>query len=88
VVRECVTNVHKHAKATQLSIRLDSNGKNLTIGIKDNGIGFDVNAIATGTSGLENMKFRARDAGMTLAISSRPSEGCVVQLVAAIMKET
>lgn len=59
VVQECVTNVIKHAKASQLDISLIKNHDMIEATIEDNGIGFDMNnGLQTSGIGLNNIRSR------------------------------
>ena len=56
-VKEALHNVVKHAQASSVIIKMQTNGK-LEISIHDNGIGFDTNKIRSFSNGLTSMKNR------------------------------
>lgn len=85
VVQEALTNIIRHARASQVSIELEQHGAELQLTIRDNGIGFDVsqalNRAARGASlGLLGMQERVSLVGARLEIESAPSEGTWVRV--------
>ncbi len=75
-IQECLTNVAKHAGATQVEVRLTTTEQALSCTISDNGVGFDP-ATATG-AGLDGLRERVRTLGGTLEIRSAPGAGTTV----------
>ncbi len=68
IVQEALTNALKHAHATQVQVRLIHVGDDLTVSIRDDGVGFDVKAararaVAFGNIGLLSMRERVALAG-------------------------
>ena len=79
IVQEALQNVRKHAAASRVAIGLE--GDALVIG--DNGRGFDLMRLATGTArnfGLQFMRERAELLGGQLQIESRQGEGTRILL--------
>ena len=74
VVREAVTNVAKHARATELEVELSVNDDELSVDVSDNGIGLGPNDDPR-CSGLDNLKNRADIWGGTLTITANESHG-------------
>jgi signal transduction histidine kinase len=72
--REAMHNVIKHAKATQVTVRISFADMLLTVSIQDDGCGFDISAHPTG-HGLVNMKRRLEDIGGSCLIESSPEMG-------------
>jgi signal transduction histidine kinase len=60
MVKECINNVVKHSKATQVEIKIILSEK-LCIKINDNGIGFSYNENDVHHFGLKNLKQRAKE---------------------------
>lgn len=59
IIQECVNNVVRHAKATELYISIHKEGQSLAVMIEDNGIGIDANALLTGKGlGLQSIRSR------------------------------
>lgn len=76
IIQEALTNVYKHAKATEVSINMRMTGKMLVMQISDNGTGFDSSRLSEGTSlGLLGMRERARLVGGSMRISSTQGKG-------------
>jgi two-component system, NarL family, sensor histidine kinase DesK len=71
VIREAVTNIHRHAGATQASVRFESTSEHLSMQICDNGRG---GQSAEG-NGISGMRERIGALGGTLSIESPPKRG-------------
>jgi signal transduction histidine kinase len=80
-VKEALHNIVKHAAAAHVCINFRINHE-LTITIKDDGRGFDVNKNRPYSNGLINMKKRMQDIGGTFEIMN--SEGTQVSLSAPL----
>jgi signal transduction histidine kinase len=70
-IKEALHNVVKHAAAERVNIRMEV-GRELSITIQDDGIGFDSDQIRPFSNGLQNMQKRIREIGGTLSIRSVP----------------
>lgn len=79
---EALSNIARHAQASQVHVRLMSMGSWLEISVQDNGIGFDPEAVEamSGHYGLLGMRERTRLAGGTIEITSRPGSGTTIHL--------
>jgi signal transduction histidine kinase len=80
VIQEALTNVVKHAEASQVCVKLQLNASSVRVQIDDNGKGFDVNNALRGESqarnlGLHGMTERVILLGGTLNILSEPGRG-------------
>jgi PAS domain S-box-containing protein len=73
IVQETLTNVARHAEASQVAISLRREGAELILDIEDDGCGFDPAKIANPSFGLLAMKERALSLGGDLSIESGPS---------------
>jgi signal transduction histidine kinase len=73
MMQEIMQNIIKHANASQITYHIHSNEK-LVIELTDNGKGFDTNASSSG-NGLENLNWRAKEAGCKLNIESSVGKG-------------
>jgi signal transduction histidine kinase len=82
-VKEAVHNVIKHAKATELTVRIELSGRLLTVVVQDDGCGFDPGAESVG-NGLTNMKRRLENIGGTCRVQSEPGKGTKVNLGLAL----
>jgi PAS domain S-box-containing protein len=84
IAQEALTNVVRHAKATQVLVRLTRNTDVLFLSVKDDGVGFDVErlrkrASRAATLGLVSMQERAHAAGGTIEIDSAPDSGTEIR---------
>ena len=70
ILSESLTNIARHAQATQVKVKCIVHGQTLNLEVRDNGRGFDVNQNAGGHYGLLGMHERARLTGGTLTIES------------------
>jgi signal transduction histidine kinase len=81
IVREAVTNAHRHGQAKVITVEL-SNGDGLHLRVADDGQGFDPTAVDdTRGFGLSTMRARARGLGGVLSVESRPARGTTVEVV-------
>jgi signal transduction histidine kinase len=82
IAREALNNILKHAKASTLWIILKQVGTDLSLTIRDDGIGFD---ISTGSHnhgwGLRDMAERADHIGARLTIDSAPESGTTITVI-------
>jgi signal transduction histidine kinase len=75
--QEALTNVQRHAKATEVRVDLECSAQWIELRIKDNGQGF--RSVGPGkTHGLRGIRHRALSLGGTCAIQSAPGQGTMV----------
>jgi two-component system sensor histidine kinase UhpB len=87
IVQEALTNTAKHARASQVLLKLWLDDARLTATVSDDGGGFDVGSgdvaersgLAHGV-GLEGMRERAQLVGADLSIDSRLGAGTTVRV--------
>ena len=82
IAQEALTNVARHAKAKRVSVRLNRNRDQLFLIVKDDGVGFDVNALKDSTPvalGLRGMKERASAVHGRLDVDSAEGQGTQVR---------
>ncbi len=77
IIQEALTNVVRHARADEATIRLWVNADRLCLQVEDRGVGFDVETASRSgrSSGLSGMQERAALLGGQLAIDSAPGKG-------------
>src|SRR5919198_414466 len=81
IVREAVTNAHRHGQAQVITVEL-SNHQGLLLRIADDGQGFDPTAVDdAGGFGLSTMRARARALGGVFSVESQPALGTTVEVV-------
>ena len=84
IAQEALTNIVRHANASEIVVQLSKDQHELVFSIKDNGVGFDLNrlrkrATRAATLGLISMQERAHAAGGTVEIDSETSKGTEVR---------
>jgi PAS domain S-box-containing protein len=82
IAQAALTNVVRHARATQAEVRveLDTDAKTVALEVIDDGRGFD-QTVSTGSLGLFAMRERAEGLGGTLSVRSAPGEGTRVRAI-------
>lgn len=79
IVQESLTNIHKHADATMVTVGLQQHAGQIYLSIADNGKGFDPAQNTTGF-GLQGMRERVAAAGGQFAIYSKSENGCRISV--------
>lgn len=80
IAQEAMVNAAKHAKATHIRVELDRGPTDVSLSIRDNGIGFDVDRLGSRDErglglGLFGMEERATLLGGTFRVWSQPGSG-------------
>jgi signal transduction histidine kinase len=83
VVQEALHNCEKHSGASRVNIRLNDAEDSLSIGVRDDGIGFDPAVVKSGY-GILGMSERATRLGGTFTLDSAP--GCGVSIEVLVPK--
>ncbi len=79
VLQECVSNIIKHANASEINIQLVKHEHNLSMMIEDNGKGFDTSLVNSASGiGLKNMQSRVAFLNGTIEFDSTPNNGTTV----------
>ena len=82
IVGEALTNIHRHAQAQQVWVKVQARQEQAQITIEDDGIGFDPGAISGREHlGLRLMRTRAERSGGSLIVESSPGAGTRVEVV-------
>jgi signal transduction histidine kinase len=79
VVQGALSNVERHASATQVSLRLAIEGSDVLVEVLDNGQGFADQPGLTPAKGLKNLRHRIESLGGQFVVSSTPGSGTRVQ---------
>jgi len=80
VAQEAITNIERHAKASEVRVIWRSNGESAALDITDNGQGFPVGTAGRLDSyGIIGMRERASSIGATLEFTSQPGKGTRVR---------
>ncbi|NJK63472.1 MAG: sensor histidine kinase [Synechococcaceae cyanobacterium SM2_3_1] len=77
ILREGLTNIQRHARATQVQLQGRISSARIQFALKDNGLGFYPTAVPSGY-GLRGMQERAQLLGGHLQVKSAPGEGTAV----------
>ena len=83
LVQEALSNIRKHARASEVGITVRKSGPNLEVAIRDNGSGFDPLDIVPGVHprfGLSTMRERAEASGGTFTLTSHPGQGTSIDV--------
>ncbi len=85
IAQEALQNALRHADAGRLAVELAADDGRLVLIVRDDGVGFDPEAVSirSRTLGLTSMEERAEGLGGTLAIESRAGKGTTVRLEVA-----
>jgi len=79
IVQESLTNIHKHADATMVTVGLQQHAGQIYLSISDNGKGFDPAQNTTGF-GLQGMRERVAALNGQFAIYSASGNGCRISV--------
>ena len=75
IAEEVLTNVERHAAAQQVTVRLAFGNDRIDLVVRDDGVGFDPDAVDPDRYGLTGIQERAAMIGATLKVHSRPGGG-------------
>ncbi len=78
MIQELITNIIKHAEASNATIQLTQHSQNLNIIVEDNGKGFDFKNLKETGIGLENIKKRVTHLNGKLTIDSTLGKGTTI----------
>ena len=79
ILQELIGNIIKHANATEVSVELLQRSDGITIKVKDNGDGFDLEAVRKKDGiGLNNLELRVKGLSGTLLFDSHTGKGTTV----------
>lgn len=84
IAQEALSNIARHAQASQIQVQLAKDGNVLLLTVKDDGVGFDLESLRkraprAATLGLVSMQERAHAAGGAIEIDSVRSRGTEVR---------
>lgn len=79
VVQGALSNIERHASATQVSLRLAQEGLDTMVEVRDNGMGFADRSGTVSASGLKNLRHRIESLGGEFNVHSVPGSGTRIQ---------
>ncbi len=77
-VSESLTNIARHARASEAAVTFTVKEQTLTLAVQDNGLGFDPQSIPSGHYGLLGIRERIRLIGGQLTLDSAPGKGTIL----------
>ncbi|MYN44879.1 histidine kinase [Pseudoduganella sp. FT93W] len=81
-LEEGLRNVALHAHASAIDVQVDETAHNITLRLKDNGVGLVAgNDLSSGKFGLRTVRERAAYLGGTLSLSNHPDGGTLLTVV-------
>jgi signal transduction histidine kinase len=80
IIQEALQNIDKYANAQNVFIEMVKKNENISIEIKDDGVGFDLNSKKNGI-GLSNMQARMQEVNGIFTINSKPQNGTKINLI-------
>jgi signal transduction histidine kinase len=86
IAGEALTNIRKHARAREASLRLDVVRRQVRLTVTDAGVGFRVRGARVRGFGLSGIEDRARAVGGRAAIRSAPGRGTTVTVTVPVTK--
>jgi signal transduction histidine kinase len=88
ICQEALTNIRKHAKASQVEVNLNFDKTNIILSVRDNGKGFSADmkkqSVKGKGFGLISMRERTKSAGGKFEVQSEPGKGTVVTVTLPI----
>jgi two-component system sensor histidine kinase UhpB len=80
IAQEALANIARHADASRVEVALASSGHGVSLTVRDDGRGFELNGGSRRGLGLDGMAERARLVGGDLTIDSSPGGGTALKL--------
>lgn len=86
VAQEALVNACRHSRSAKVRVTLIQKDRDVTLGIRDWGLGFDQASVQENRFGLEGIRERCRILGGKLSISSPPGKGTVVRVTFPVIE--
>jgi signal transduction histidine kinase len=80
MIQELLGNILKHAKASDVTLQLLKNERNLLLTVEDNGCGFAPENTDADGIGLSNIKSRVETLHGTFLLESAPGKGVFISI--------
>jgi PAS domain S-box-containing protein len=89
IVQESLTNIARHAKATNVSVILSERENTLMLTIKDDGVGMDLQELRhTKTMGIMGMRERAVMIGGVFSVESSVGSGTIITVAVPLLSNS
>lgn len=85
IIQELLSNVLRHAQATELELYLNQDDQVIKLSVTDNGIGFDAGEKKAGSYGLINIKERIEGLGGSVRVISLKKVGTRIEISVPIL---
>ena len=79
IAQEALTNACRHSRSGKVQVKLTQKGDDVTLEVRDWGIGFDQATVQENCLGLNGIRERCRILGGMLSVTSKPGNGTVVR---------
>lgn len=83
-IKETLNNVGRHAAAARVEVRITIRPTHLAFAVRDDGVGFDPQAVAESGHGLRNLQRRAERLKGTYRLESTPGHGTISSFKASL----
>ncbi|MCL6477968.1 MAG: sensor histidine kinase [Peptococcaceae bacterium] len=84
VLQECLSNIRKHARASQVMVKVEILPNKINLSIKDDGIGFNLDRVINGSGregfGLISMRERTQILKGEININTAPGQGTLISV--------
>ena len=80
MVQESLTNIAKHAQATEVRVSLHDKGQRAVLVVRDNGQGFDPDRVGSTRHGLVGMRYRVQAEQGQLSLTTAPGQGVTLRV--------
>lgn len=79
LVQEAITNITKYARANHVWVSLAARHEQVSVSVRDDGVGFDTSRRPSSVYGLVGMRFRVVAEGGTLTLTSALGQGTLIE---------
>jgi len=86
IIQEALTNIERHAKASEVNVSLVVDSASAVVVVRDDGAGFDA-AQPSARHGLSSMRARAELLGGEIEVTSNPGRGSLVRAVLPALRD-
>jgi len=87
IVQEALSNALRHSKANKLEVKLQHRPDGVRLAIRDDGVGFELDAKKHASYGIVSMKERVNEIGGSLHIITAPDRGTRIEIRVPILSQ-
>jgi len=81
ITQEALNNINKHAQADHVEVQVTGDQNGVTLNIRDDGSGFNMQQVASTSFGLGIMRERAEEVGASIKIMSELNQGTRISVI-------